>query len=162
MFSRLALESIQSPIQGLFLWGWSCWGVKLTTHLQLVPRSWILGSIHPLLHAPSWHSVYWVKHRDNFTFSCIELNQMRMFCCTVVGVEKVVTVTKHECKPEEFECQPGSCIPGKWKCDGQKVKHISAYWFWCWKWKHVIIAVVLFIVYAVKCPLKVSFVHQTE
>jgi hypothetical protein len=52
-----------------------------------------------------------------------------MFCCAVAGVEKVVTVTKHECKPGEFECQLGSCIPGKWKCDGQKVKDISVYWF---------------------------------
>jgi hypothetical protein len=31
--------------------------MKLTTHLQLVPRSRKGGSIHPL-----------VKHRDNFTF----------------------------------------------------------------------------------------------
>jgi hypothetical protein len=47
-----------------------------------------------------------------------------MFCHTVTGVEKMVTVTKPGCKAEEFECRPGNCIPGKWKCDGQKVKHI--------------------------------------
>jgi hypothetical protein len=36
-------------------------GVKrpgLTTHPQLVPRSRIRGSIHPLPHTPSWHSAY--------------------------------------------------------------------------------------------------------
>jgi hypothetical protein len=31
-------------------------GVKLTTHLQLVPRSRKRASIHPLPHKPSWHS----------------------------------------------------------------------------------------------------------
>jgi hypothetical protein len=31
-------------------------GLKLTTHLQLVPRSRKCGSIHPLPHMPSWHS----------------------------------------------------------------------------------------------------------
>jgi hypothetical protein len=32
------------------------WGVKLTTHLQQVPRSRKCGSIYPLPHTPSWHS----------------------------------------------------------------------------------------------------------
>jgi hypothetical protein len=36
--------------------GWSCRGVKLTTHLQPVSRSRIRGSIHPLPHTPSWRS----------------------------------------------------------------------------------------------------------
>jgi hypothetical protein len=31
-------------------------GVKLTTHLQLVPRSSKCGSIHPLPHTPSWRN----------------------------------------------------------------------------------------------------------
>jgi hypothetical protein len=31
-------------------------GVKLTTHLQLVPRSRKCGSIRPLPHTPSWRS----------------------------------------------------------------------------------------------------------
>jgi predicted nucleic acid-binding Zn ribbon protein len=31
-------------------------GVKLNTHLQLVPRSRKCGSIHPLSHTPSWRS----------------------------------------------------------------------------------------------------------
>jgi hypothetical protein len=31
-------------------------GVKLTTHLQLVPRSRRCGSIRPLSHTPSWHN----------------------------------------------------------------------------------------------------------
>jgi hypothetical protein len=42
--------------------------VKLTTHLQLVPRSRKCGSIYPLPHTPSWRSVPLVKHRNNFTF----------------------------------------------------------------------------------------------
>jgi hypothetical protein len=33
---------------------WSGRGVKLTTHLQLLPRSRKCGSVHPLSHAPSW------------------------------------------------------------------------------------------------------------
>jgi hypothetical protein len=36
--------------------GWSGRGVKLTTHLQLVPRSRKYGSVHPLPYAPPWHS----------------------------------------------------------------------------------------------------------
>jgi hypothetical protein len=32
-------------------------GVKLTTHLRLVPRSRKRGFIHPLPHTPSWRSV---------------------------------------------------------------------------------------------------------
>jgi hypothetical protein len=31
-------------------------GVKLTTHLQLVPRSRKCGSIHPLPHTSSWRN----------------------------------------------------------------------------------------------------------
>jgi hypothetical protein len=31
-------------------------GVKLTTHLQLVPRSRQCGSVYPLPHMPSWRS----------------------------------------------------------------------------------------------------------
>jgi hypothetical protein len=41
-------------------------GVKLTNHLQLVLRSRMCGSIHPLPHMSSWHSTQLVKHRDNF------------------------------------------------------------------------------------------------
>jgi hypothetical protein len=42
--------------RGLFPRGWSGWSVKLTTHLQLVPRSRIRGSIHALPHTSSWRS----------------------------------------------------------------------------------------------------------
>jgi hypothetical protein len=38
--------------RGLFLGGYSGRGVKLTTHLQLVPRS----RKHPLPHTPSWRN----------------------------------------------------------------------------------------------------------
>jgi hypothetical protein len=42
--------------------------VKLTTHLQLVPRIKMHGTIPPL---PQHAFVAWclVKHRDNFTFT---------------------------------------------------------------------------------------------
>jgi hypothetical protein len=41
---------------GSFPGGQSGRGVKLTTHLQLVPRSRKYGSIHSLPHTPSWLS----------------------------------------------------------------------------------------------------------
>jgi hypothetical protein len=43
--------------------------MKLATYLQLVPRSRINGSIHPLPHTPPWCGASLVKHRDNFTFT---------------------------------------------------------------------------------------------
>jgi hypothetical protein len=43
-------------------------GVKLTTHLQLVPRSRKYGPIHPLLHTPSWRSASLVTHRATLLF----------------------------------------------------------------------------------------------
>jgi len=44
-----------------------------------------------------------------------------MFCYVVSGVEKVRTVSVIGCKPNEFECRSGECIPGRWICDSQKV-----------------------------------------
>jgi hypothetical protein len=55
--------------KGLFPWGLSGRGVKLTTHLHLVPMSRICGAIPPLSTPPiRFHVVVlsW-KHRDNFT-----------------------------------------------------------------------------------------------
>jgi hypothetical protein len=49
--------------------------MKLTTHLQLVPRSRKRGSIHSLHHMPSWRRALLVKHRDNITFlPCKRIN----------------------------------------------------------------------------------------
>jgi hypothetical protein len=45
-----------------------CRGVKLTTHLQLLPRSRKCGSMHPLLSMPSLHNDQLVRDRDNFTY----------------------------------------------------------------------------------------------
>jgi hypothetical protein len=68
------LRSTEPPIQ--WVPGALSPGVKrpgrLTTHLQLVPRSRKCGSIHPLPHTPSWRSAYLVKHRDNFTFTLVD------------------------------------------------------------------------------------------
>jgi hypothetical protein len=47
---------LSSGYRGLFPRGKSDRGVKLTTHLQLVPRSRKRGSIYPLPHTPSWRS----------------------------------------------------------------------------------------------------------
>jgi hypothetical protein len=59
--SKPALRPTKPPIQcvlGSLLPGvkrlW--YGVKLTTHLKLVPRSRKNGSIHPLRHTSSWRS----------------------------------------------------------------------------------------------------------
>jgi hypothetical protein len=65
MSSRPALGSTRPPIQ--WVPGALSPGVKLTTHLQLVPRSRIRGSIHPLPHTSSCRSAELVKHRDNCT-----------------------------------------------------------------------------------------------
>jgi hypothetical protein len=43
-------------------------GRETDNSLQLVPKSRIRGSIHPLPHTPSWRSAQLVKHRDNFIF----------------------------------------------------------------------------------------------
>jgi hypothetical protein len=61
------LHLLSNGYLGLFPRGLSVRGVKLTTHLQLVPMSRKSGSIYPLPHTPSWRSYYLVKHRDNFT-----------------------------------------------------------------------------------------------
>jgi hypothetical protein len=49
-------------------WGLFFPGVKLTAHLQLVPRSSKCGSIRPVPHTPSCRSAWLVKHRDSYTF----------------------------------------------------------------------------------------------
>jgi hypothetical protein len=52
--------------------------VKLTTHLQLVPRARKCGSVHPLPLTPSWRSAKLVKHRDNFTLPELTLLELRL------------------------------------------------------------------------------------
>jgi hypothetical protein len=58
------------PALGPFPWGWSGRGVKLTTHLHLVPKPSMRGAISPL---PQYALMAWSsvkkKHRDNFTFN---------------------------------------------------------------------------------------------
>jgi hypothetical protein len=56
---------LSNRYRGLLFPGSSGRGVKLTTHLQLVPRSRKYGSIYPLTHTPSWRSASLVRHRDN-------------------------------------------------------------------------------------------------
>jgi hypothetical protein len=52
--SRPVLGPIWLCPRGLFPRGYSGRGVNLTIHLQLMPRSRIRGSIHPLPHTFSW------------------------------------------------------------------------------------------------------------
>jgi hypothetical protein len=58
---------LSSGYQGLFPWEYSCWSVKLTTHLHLVPRS---KNAWSYALTPQYAFMAWclVKHRDNFTF----------------------------------------------------------------------------------------------
>jgi hypothetical protein len=84
--SRLVLGPTQPPIllsnghRWLFPQGSSGRYVKVTTHLQLVPRSRIRGSIHPLSHMPSCCSASLVKHRDNFTLLVCNAWQSCQIC----------------------------------------------------------------------------------
>jgi hypothetical protein len=71
---------LSNGYRGLFPRGKSGRGVKLTIHLQLVPRSRKCGSIHPLPHTPSCRSAQLVKHRDNFTFISYIIVQQRRTC----------------------------------------------------------------------------------
>jgi hypothetical protein len=66
----MALGPIQPPIQwvlGALSLGVKWPGMKLTTHLHIVPRSRMCGAIPPF---PQYVFLAWclVKHRDNFTF----------------------------------------------------------------------------------------------
>jgi hypothetical protein len=60
-------------------------GAKLSTHLQLVPRSIKRGSMHPLPHTCLWCNAYLVKHRDNFPFFFyLRLDHQISLSCPVV------------------------------------------------------------------------------
>jgi hypothetical protein len=51
-FTRPPIQRVREGISP----GWSSRGLKLTIHLQLVPRLRKYGSIHALPHTPSWRS----------------------------------------------------------------------------------------------------------
>jgi hypothetical protein len=50
---KINLQVFEDSWYGVFFFPW---GMKLTTHLQLVLRSRKRGSIHPLPHTSSWRS----------------------------------------------------------------------------------------------------------
>jgi hypothetical protein len=56
-------------------------GVKLTIHLQLVPRWRTRGSIHPLPRASSRRTAWLVKHSDNFTSNH---DSLFLFCAKLI------------------------------------------------------------------------------
>jgi hypothetical protein len=62
---------LSNVYKGLFPWGKSGRGVKLNTHLHLVPRLRMRGSISPLLNTPSWRGADLKKHGEYFTFLII-------------------------------------------------------------------------------------------
>jgi hypothetical protein len=64
------LSLLSNGFQGPFPWGQSGWGVKLTTHLHLVPRSRIRGAIPPLPNTPSRRGAK-LNNGDNFTFNIL-------------------------------------------------------------------------------------------
>jgi hypothetical protein len=82
---RPVLWSTKPPISwvpGSLSYRLSGRAMKLTTHLQLVPRSRKRGSIvHPLPHTSSWRSVELVKHRDKFTLLYLYIFFLYMDAC---------------------------------------------------------------------------------
>jgi hypothetical protein len=70
--SRPALGRAQPPIQwlpGALPQWWSGWGVKLTTHLHVVPRLRMCGYILPLPHTSSRRGTY-LSTDTTFRFAC--------------------------------------------------------------------------------------------
>jgi hypothetical protein len=59
---------LSNEYQSLFPWRWSVRGVKLTTHLHLVPRSRMSGAVPAPPNTPPWRGAQ-LRHRDNFTFT---------------------------------------------------------------------------------------------
>jgi hypothetical protein len=66
------LGLVSSEYLGLFPRRQSGRGLKLTTHLQLFPRSRVRGSIHPLHYTSLWRIAYLVKYRDNFSYLSLQ------------------------------------------------------------------------------------------
>jgi hypothetical protein len=76
---------------GLFHRGWSGRGVKLTTHVHLVPSLKMHGAVSLLSHAFAWRgtwlnvgdffmALYFLKHRDNVLYICIYLRPADGIC----------------------------------------------------------------------------------
>jgi len=86
---------LSTGYQGLFPWGYSSWGMKLTTYLHLVLRL-MCEAVPPLFQYvfTTWCLIkryvyiiwYLVKHRDNFTFTCTWiLAFIWIKCCCLLG-----------------------------------------------------------------------------
>jgi len=76
---------LSNGYQGPFPWGHSGLGVKLNTHLHLVPRSKNEWSYTSTPYTPSWSGAP-LKHRDNFTFTYFRIQLWVKFvfsktCC---------------------------------------------------------------------------------
>jgi hypothetical protein len=72
--------------------------VKLTTHLQLVPRSRKCGSIHPLPHTPSWRSargqLYFLLYMfrpQRVVFRCSTYITLPLYCALTHFLFQVAT-----------------------------------------------------------------------
>jgi hypothetical protein len=85
-------------------------GVMLTTHLQVLPRLRIRGSIHPIPHTSSWRSAQLVKRRDYFTFTLTRRSLSRFRI--EARIIPVVTRLSIYCVPNiyEFTSSTGSDV----------------------------------------------------
>jgi hypothetical protein len=97
----------------LFSGYWALKGIKLTTHLELISRSRIRGSIHPLRNTPSWRNALLVRHRDNANILYIILRSA-LGNSNVLGIHSLVCF-ENICRVQprdEFPCY-GSCTYGR-------------------------------------------------
>jgi hypothetical protein len=101
--------------------------MKLTTQLQLVPRSRKRGSIHPLPHTPSWCSAWLVKARENFTvalFVCVDWNNHQQ---TSFRVASDPVQTRNKYAPNSVvRCYHHANLLSRGPC----VRRISHHAFW--------------------------------
>jgi hypothetical protein len=93
--SRPGLGPTQPPIQGVpggSFPGGKVAGVKLTTHLPLVPMSRRRGAIPPLPNTPSWCGAR-LKHRDSFTpLHSRRIHCLQYLCLYAAAISDLATV----------------------------------------------------------------------
>jgi hypothetical protein len=73
-----------------------------TIHLQLVPRSRIRGSIHPLPPTSSWHNGQLIKHRDNFIFYVPPKRRLTIFQTTRRHIPQYSNIQRYHCENLSF------------------------------------------------------------
>jgi hypothetical protein len=99
---------LSSGYGGLLPWGYSGWGVKLTTHLHLVLRSRMSGAIPPLPNSPSRRGTQ-LKQKDNFTFYLYLLYARKTLRCITTHLFYVV-IKVHEVRKQVILCVCILCV----------------------------------------------------